>query len=87
MEATDCSYKVEVISRLATWSRDFERQYLQRTNSEIQSILDEALVRLYANILAYLARMVEIFKKKEIGKADGLILIIFTDCTDCVHVR
>lgn len=57
---------LEVVSRLITWSHHFERQYLQKTKGETESLLDEALIRLCADILAYLARIVQIFLKREI---------------------
>lgn len=69
---TDSWYtSVEVISRLITTSRYLERQYLKGTKSDDESPLKEALIRLCADILAYLARMVMILEQKGTGKADG----------------
>ncbi|ROW04889.1 hypothetical protein VMCG_04769 [Cytospora schulzeri] len=57
---------LEVVSRLVTLSRYIEHQYLRKAKSEPESLLDEALSLLCVDILAYLARIVEIFKNKDI---------------------
>lgn len=50
------------------WSREFERQHLRGTKSDIEVLLEEALTRLYAEVLTHLAHMIRTFKKKDIGQ-------------------
>ena len=49
-----------------------ERLYLQGTNSELELMLEKALIRLYAEILTHLARAVRFFREKSIGKLQPL---------------
>jgi hypothetical protein len=58
---------------------------LQKTKEETESLLDDALIRLCADILAYIARIVHISLKKEIGKT-GRILFLGCRCLFVVDV-
>jgi hypothetical protein len=58
---------VEIIARLITRYREFERQYLERKKSALQSTLEEALTSLYVEILTYLAWTVSYFKDNSLS--------------------
>jgi HD superfamily phosphohydrolase len=59
---------VETIAWIVTRYREFERLYLQGTKSELELMLEEALTRLYAEILTHLARAVRFFGEKSMGE-------------------
>lgn len=50
------------------WSREFERQHLRGTKSDIEVLLEGALTRLYAEVLTHLSHMIRTFKEKVIGQ-------------------
>ena len=62
-----------MIARIVTRYRELERLYLQGTNSELELMLEKALIRLYAEILTHLARAVRFFREKSIGEFAILI--------------
>ncbi|KAL8822882.1 MAG: hypothetical protein Q9191_006391 [Dirinaria sp. TL-2023a] len=57
---------LENIARIITRYREFERLYLQATKSELELMLQKALIRLYVEILTRLARGVSFFREKSI---------------------
>jgi hypothetical protein len=59
---------VETIARIVTRCREFERLYLQGMKLELELMLEEALTRLYAEILTNLARAVRFFGEKSMGE-------------------
>ena len=64
---------MENIARIITRYREFERLYLQGTKSDLESMLEQALIRLYAEILTHLACAVTFFREKSIGESYLLI--------------
>ena len=60
---------METIARIVTRYREFERLYLQGTNSDLESMLEEALTRLYGEILTHLAHAVRFFGEKSTGQS------------------
>lgn len=57
---------IEVIARLITRYKEFELLY-RPGNSSALSTLDDALTSLYAEVLTYLARTIDIFSEKTMG--------------------
>lgn len=66
---------METIARIVTRYREFERLYLQGMKLELELMLEEALTRLYAEILTHLARAVSFFGEKSMGEFQFLTLI------------
>ena len=64
-----------MIAQIVTRYRELERLYLQRTKSELELMLEKALIRLYAEILTYLARAVRPPSEKSIGEFHFLHLM------------
>jgi hypothetical protein len=58
---------LEVVARLATRCRVLEELYLRRP-CDSSGVIEEALVRLYADSLALLAQIIRFFKKSTGGK-------------------
>lgn len=67
---------MEIIARIVTRHRESERLYLQGMKLELELMLEEALTRLYAEILTHLARAVNFFGEKSMGEFQFLILFI-----------
>lgn len=59
---------MEIIARIVTRYREFERLYLQETKSDLELMLEKALIRLYAEILTHLASAVRYFGENSIGE-------------------
>ncbi|KUI70485.1 Ankyrin repeat and KH domain-containing protein mask [Cytospora mali] len=59
---------LEAISRIITWSRMFERHHLRGTTAagEAKLLLEEALIRLYTELMAHLANIVKCLKEEDI---------------------
>ena len=68
---------VEMIARIVTRFRELERLYLQGTQSELELMLEKALIRLYAEILIHLAHAVGFFREKSIGELHFFYLLMF----------
>lgn len=60
---------------MVTRYREFERLYLQGMKLELELMLEEALTRLYAEILTHLARAVKFFVEKSMDEFEFLTLI------------
>lgn len=69
---------METIARIVIRYREFERIYLQGMKLELDLMLEEALTRLYAEILTHLARAVRFFGEKSMGELQFLTLFIFS---------
>ena len=78
---------MEIIARIVTRYREFERLYLQETKSDLGSMLEKALIRLYAEILTHLALAVNFFGEKSIGELHPLNFRWFPASLCCQGIR
>lgn len=67
---------IEVIARLITRYKEFELLYCSG-NSPVSSSLDDTLTGLYAEVLTYLARTINILSEKTIGTFRGPLKLSF----------
>lgn len=65
--------ELETISRLISTSREFERIHLQRASSPLKQDIEDAITRLYADILNYLAMTMKYFDTNSFGEKNSLL--------------